>query len=124
MTDDAPRPLTEEEVARIYEARKSGGLCGLCGRALAAGETVWMERLVVGTWWKYRSPTYSVAPVGAECASAAFRASTAGIEPEPCVTCGRGVHYRSRHHRRLRATCSGRCAGRYQDARRKEGATS
>lgn len=43
MTDDAQRPLTEEERARIQEARRSGGLCARCGRTLGADEPVWLE---------------------------------------------------------------------------------
>ena len=124
MSDDARRPLTEEERARIFEARRNGGLCGLCGRVLAADEPVWMERLVTDTWGWRRSPIYSLTPVGAECVSAAFRAATQGADPEPCITCARGVYYRTADARRRWAACSRRCRSRFQTAYRREGTSS
>ena len=48
MSDDAHRPLTEEERARIQAARQRGEACGRCGRAFAEGESIWIERLAVG----------------------------------------------------------------------------
>ena len=113
MTDDARRALTNEARDRVQEARRRGGMCGLCGRALAADEPVWIERLPVygagsPRWW---------APLGGECASPAFRAEVAGTAPAPCVSCGRGVYYRSAHPRRRLAFCSRRCEDRHHNAR-------
>ncbi len=122
MTDDARRVLTEEELGRVQAAKRDAGMCAGCGRALVGGETVWMERLatrLIG--WRRRSPILNQAPVGAECASAMFLAATEGVEPERCVTCGRGVYYQTvPGRRRQRATCSRMCERRYQVARAKE----
>ena len=118
MSDDAPRPLTEEEVPRLFAARSKGGMCARCGRALTATEPIWVETLDVVDAGRHMGPYR--APVGAECASAAFREATAGIEPEPCVTCGRGVYYRTADPRRRLVTCSRRCAASAARARVKE----
>ena len=42
---------TDEQRAWLYEARRRGGLCALCGRALAEGEPVYVDRVVVGRCW-------------------------------------------------------------------------
>jgi hypothetical protein len=118
MTDDARRALTEEERARIHAARRAGGLCGLCGRALAEGEPIWMERLEVGD--DYGRVRHWRAPVGRECALPEVLSATEGVAPEPCVVCGRGVYYQTPNSRRRLAHCSRRCAGRYQWARANE----
>ena len=47
MSDAERRPLTEEERARLHEARYRGGLCAACGRALAESEAVRIERFAV-----------------------------------------------------------------------------
>ena len=117
MSDDAPRPLTEEERARIFEARYDGGLCGRCGRRLVVGETVWKERVDVDA----TGGNLRWVPVGAECASPAFRAETEGKEPEGCVGCGRGVYDRTPHALRRRVYCSYRCGRGRRAAHRKEG---
>ncbi len=118
MTDDPRRVLTEEERARIQEAKRSGRLCALCGRGIDEGETVWLEWIAIHG--EYGGVSRWRAPVGAECASPAFRTATEGEQPERCAGCGRGVYYRTADPRRRRATCSKRCADRYQVARRKE----
>ena len=113
MTDDAQRPLTEEERTRIHEARRNGGLCAACGREFAGDETVWLDRVVTGTKaGRRRTPIVSQVPVGEECASPAFRAAMAGTEPKPCVGCGRGVYARYVHPWRRVVACSRRCAQR------------
>ena len=118
MTDDARRPMTEEGLARIQAARRDGRSCALCGRGLAEGETVWMERVVVAlSGWRLRSYR---APVGAGCASPELVRATEGAAPERCAGCGRGVHYRSGAHSRRVALCSKRCSSRYQQARARE----
>ena len=114
MSDDVTRPLTEEERrARIITARRTGGVCAGCGRALGDGETVWMERLSVGR-------THRWGPVGAGCASPEFLQATEGAEPARCEHCDRGVYYRdhSWSGRRRLALCSLVCNGRYHAARR------
>ena len=120
MGDDSPRPLTEEERVLARTARIDGGVCGWCGKLLAASGAVWVER--VDAYATGRTSRW--VPVGAECASPAFRAETEGEEPERCAGCGRGVYDRSVDARRRRASCSERCAGRHQRARAKEGRTS
>ena len=118
MTDDARRPLTEEERARIHAARNRGGMCALCGRALVEGETIWMERLAVRD--EYGGTTYWRVPVGAECIAPETLRATCSTEPERCAGCGRGVYYQAEHPRRRLVLCSKRCAGRYRAARAKE----
>ena len=120
MTDDARRPLTEEERARAQYARTYGSACGACGRALDAGEPVWMERVEVGPAYRGRGAIYWRAPVCGACAPPAFRAETDGTAPGRCAGCGRGVHYRSGAHSRRVAVCSKRCGSRYHQARARE----
>ena len=114
MSGDARCVLTDEGRVRAQLAKTRGGLCGRCGRALAEGEAVWMERLLAWTRaHRRRTPVTWTIPVGEECASPTFRADTEGTEPERCVGCGRGVYSRADRRRRARALCSRRCAGRY-----------
>ncbi len=115
---DARRVLTEEERARIQEAKRNGRLCALCGRALAEGETIWLEWIAIHG--EYGGVSRWLAPVGAECASPAFRTATEREQPEPCAGCGRGVYYHSTSPRRRVVLCSRRCAGRVARARLKE----
>ena len=120
MTDDAPRVLTEEERARAQAARARGGMCALCGRALAPDEPVWIERVGAygdgGAYWRV--------PVGRECASPAFVSEPEGAAPAPCVGCGRPVYSRSTHPRQRVAACSRRCRERYHNARARERTSS
>ena len=117
MTDDAPRPLTEEGRARVHAARAGGGVCASCGRALAPDDPVWVVRFDVtgrGVYWR--------APVAEECASPEVLRVTDLQEPEPCTACGRGVYYPSATPRRRWVSCSRRCAmqaakARYREAR-------
>ena len=101
------RDDAEQHREMLQAARRNGGICAGCGRAIADGETVWFERLAVDSghggvthWWM---------PVGAECVSAALRHETRDAEPEACVGCGRGVYYQTSAVRRQRALCSRRC---------------
>jgi hypothetical protein len=121
VSDDDRRPLSEEERARLHEARYRGGLCAACGRALAEGEAVWFERFAapgvygqVWPWW---------APVGEECAAPETLRAAQGVEPERCLGCGRGM-YRSPSGRAGLPFCSRRCSRRYHQARAEEGAPS
>ena len=112
--------LTEEERALARIARAYGLVCGSCGKPLAEGETVWMERLGVGPTSGGRGAIYWRAPVCGACASPALRAATEGAEPERCADCGRGVYYASGAHRGRVALCSRTCGSRYRMARAKE----
>ena len=124
MNEERRRVVTEEEVARLHEARRTGGICAACGRALGAGETVYQEQFLIGAKRLHTNDvliyaSVAVGPVGSECASAALLEQTAGMEPERCAGCGRGVHYReqrrpTRHH----AICSRRCSNRAASVRR------
>ena len=107
MTDDARSPMTEEERARIHEARNRGGLCAGCGRGLVEGETIWMERLTVRG--EYGDMSYWHVPLGAECIAPETVRDTCTTQPERCAGCGRGVYYRASQGRRRRALCSRAC---------------
>jgi hypothetical protein len=120
MTDDALRVLTEEERARIQGARRTGDTCAGCGRALAEGETVWMERLAAIPTHARAKRAYWWSPVGEECASPEFVRATRGRGPELCGGCGRGVHYRMASPNRRMAFCSLMCDRRYRYAQSKE----
>lgn len=115
MTDHARRALTEEERARMLEARYSGGLCAGCGRALADDELVWRAPFALPG--AYGSISHQWGPAGRECAAPEVLRETEGREPVPCTGRGRGVYYRSGDALRRVPTCSKRCAGRYQTAR-------
>ena len=120
MTDDVRRVLTDEGRARIQAAKVRGGTCALCGRALAEGETVWIERLGVGPAYNGRGAIYWRAPVCGACASPASRAETEGTEPERCAGCGRPIYYGATARGRRVALCSKRCGSRYHQARARE----
>ncbi len=120
MSDDARRVLSEEARARIQAARRDGGLCGLCGRALADGEPVWMERVEVGPYHSGRGAIYWRTPVCGACASPAFRAETDGTAPERCAGCGRPIYYGATARGRRVALCSKRCSRRYHVVRARE----
>jgi hypothetical protein len=110
VSDDRLRIETEEQRDRLHAARREARICAACGRRLRVGETVYLEGFAV-----VRSVL--MGPVGRECASPELLALTKGMEPERCVTCGRGVYYRVEHQARRQATCSRLCAGRAAAAR-------
>jgi len=120
VSDDARRVLTEEEQALARIAKAYGLTCGSCGKPLAEGETVWIQRLGVGPTYSGRGVTSWRAPVCGACAAPAFRAETEGAEPERCAGCGRGVHYGAGARRSRLALCSRTCGSRYRRARAKE----
>jgi hypothetical protein len=110
MSESRLRIETEDERERLHAARHTGEMCAACGRALDAGEPVYLERFtVVGT--------YVSGPVGRECASPDMLARTEGLAPERCAMCGRGVYYHLRARRRRQASCSRRCESRAAAAR-------
>jgi hypothetical protein len=116
------RVVTEEQRDRMYAARRQGGMCAWCGKALGADETLYIERFLIGNRRLYGSDTVvhatdAYAPVGAECASPELLERTAGTEPERCAMCGRGVYYRLSRATRHQAACSKRCATRAASAR-------
>jgi hypothetical protein len=111
MSDDLRRLTTEEQREQIHGARRRGGVCAACGRALSADEPVYIERFAVrGSWM--------TAPVGVECASPELLQQVAGQEPEHCAGCGRGVYYRSTRSIRHQALCCRACGARVQAAKR------
>ena len=110
MSNNGPLQfLRDEQRQWFHAARKSGGLCAGCGRALVAGDTVWYETFATGG----RRPAVSWAAVGRECVSPELLSQTEGQEPERRVGCGRGVHYPSGNtmpgNPRTQAVCSRRC---------------
>ena len=123
---DAPRRLTtDEERERFATATSRGGFCAACGRVLADDEAIYIEKIGIdlkpltgpGADW-FRKTVYRDAPLGAECASPAFLARTAGREPERCEGCDRPVYYAKKRAGRLRAMCSKRCQSRANEATR------
>jgi len=116
MSDDVRRVRTEEQREQFHLARKQGGQCVACGKALGADENVYVERFRIGPMDGWTG--YATAAVGAECASPAFLDATQAREPERCAGCGRGVYYRSSVPRRQRAICSRSCIRRAVVARR------
>jgi hypothetical protein len=116
VSDDVRRITTEEQRERFYLARKQGGQCVACSRALGADETVYVERFEAGPL--AGRLVYATAPVGAECVSPWFLDEMEGQEPERCAGCGRGVYYRRPSARRHQALCSRVCGAKVQAAKR------
>ena len=117
MRDHPLEVSTEEQRERLHTARRRGGLCAACGRALGEDEPVFIERFVTGvsrhaeaTGWPHT--VYTAAPVGRECASARALSDARWQAPKPCAGCGRGVYYVLRPSRARRALCSRGCAAR------------
>ncbi len=118
MTDDARRVLAEEGRARIHAARRYGGSCALCGRPLAQGETIWMERAAI--YGEGAGVVHWRVPVGGECTSPELGRETERSEPERCAACGRGGHRQASTSRGWPELCSTRCASRYYMAHKRE----
>jgi hypothetical protein len=125
MNDEARRIITEAQRERFHHARRRGGQCVACGRALSADETVYIEQFDVGSLTG--RVVRASAAVGVECASPGFVDEMRGREPERCAGCSRPVFYRrGTTGRRQQALCSRDCgahvAVRNQAAKRlKEG---
>jgi len=117
MTDD-------ERNAAIFAAKKDGGICAACGRALSAGEPVWRERLALRlAWGAHVGTAYRRAFVGRECAARETLEASGGATPVPCGGCGRGMHYPVARNRRA-TVCSLRCRLAVQRRQSKEGQPS
>jgi hypothetical protein len=102
---------TDAQALRLHERRRlaahaqaTAATCGACGHPLAPDAPVWLARLSV-------SRDGRQVPVGACC-----RGRLSG-RPEPCVGCGRAVHYPYSTRARSYAYCSDRC--RWQIANRR-----
>ena len=111
MSADLRRLTTEEQRERLHLARRRGGMCAACGRALGADETVYIERFS-------DRGSRTEAPAGIECASPELLKQTKGQQPERCAECGRGVYYRATNTKRRQALCSRACGARVQAAKR------
>ena len=121
MSRERLRVVTEEDRARLYAAKRTGGTCAACGRPLDAGEDVYHERFRLGPRMLGAGAVRAYAavaqgPVGRECASPELLARTAGTEPERCVWCGHGVYYGLERSTRRQAACSNRCRVRAREA--------
>ena len=115
---DGPRRLaTDEQRDQLFTARKRGGLCAACGRALDEGEPVYFEHFV---FRRVGPSTLTLqAPVGRECAAPETLAHAAGRDPEPCTGCGRGVFHRKARRGRQWVLCSRDCRNRAAAAARR-----
>jgi hypothetical protein len=111
---------TEEQRERLHTARKNGGQCAGCGRALAADEPVYIEQFTIleQSTISGRRTSVARAPVGVECAAPEFLQETEDADPEQCAGCGRPVYYHGRRKNRHRALCARPCANRVVVARR------
>jgi len=123
VSDDPRRLTTFERRDRLETARRLGGLCGTCGRALAEDEPVYVEQVEIGMRRRVGPYTYPftvtmLAPLGAECASPDFLKEMEGRQPDPCAGCGRPVYYRTVRPNRHRTLCSRRCIHRANVAKR------
>jgi hypothetical protein len=116
VSDNPHRVVTQAALDRLHLARRRGGQCAACGKALHPLEPVFWEPVVVdigrSTLGLRRYTTTLEAPVATECASPAFRNAVSGHPPERCAGCGRGVYYLIPNSRRQRPACSQRCRGR------------
>ena len=107
MTSDAPGLPTEEERACMHMAARTGGVCGGCGRALAADETIWRVSRVARVHRGGTSVSW-VVPVAIECVPAEVRGENVEQEPERCGGCGRPVYQRPSEHG-VQPFCCTRC---------------
>ncbi len=122
MSDEPRRVVTQEALDRLHLARRRGGQCAACGKALHPREPVYWEPLVVdidrsALGLRHYTTTLE-APVATECVSATFRSAMSGQPAERCAGCGRGVYYRAPNPRRQRPACCQRCRGRASVAER------
>ena len=116
MTDDAQRPLTKEERARMHIAARAGGICAGCGRALVADEPVWRVRRAA--WTRARgAPVSWIVPLAAECVPPEVGRENAAWEPAPCGGCGRPVYERASGASGPQPFCCTRCRSVAQPAR-------
>jgi hypothetical protein len=121
MSDEPRRLTTEEERARLYATRSSGGSCALCGRKLGDDEPIYWETFIFGTVGVFGTVGGIIsrprAPVAAECASPRLVEEKRGELPELCAGCDRPVYYGRASRARRLAVCSKSC---YQRANRLE----
>ena len=123
MSDDPRRLTTQEAVDRLHQARRRGGECAACGKALGPEEPVYREPVTVdidrSALGLGRYTAAFEASIGAECASPEFVEEARERPPERCVGCGRPMHYAASKATRTRAVCSRRCRG-YDDMVRRK----
>jgi hypothetical protein len=114
-----PRHLTtEEERERFHQARRAGGMCAACGRALEDGEAVYVEPFTIGP---ADAGTRAYGPVGAECAAPLQVRYAETLESEKCAGCDRPMYYRETTRRHQQAVCSRRCRARVTMQRSRPG---
>ncbi len=125
MSDNPRRLVTDEQRERLHLARRRGGRCAACGKALHPREPVYWQPVVVdidrSALGLRRYTTSREAPVGTECASPAFLDEAAAWPPERCAGCGRGVYYRVPRPGRRRVVCCTYCRNRADAAERARG---
>jgi hypothetical protein len=102
---------------RVYDAARTGAICGGCGRQLDPFEVVWRVPVAIGRRLNGRVG-YRQAPVGRECVGTDLLRTTEGHAPEQCAGCGRGVYYQRVSRLRRRALCSARCEQTVHNRRR------
>ena len=131
MSDSPPRIETDEQLARLHDARKRGGVCAWCGRTLAVGEPIYVEQVPVDvkpftgkSLWKFRRTVGRDAPLGAECAAPELVRRMEGQEPEYCEACGRPIYRTMVRASRVRVACSKDCRNRLSRGRRATGEAS
>jgi len=110
VNDEVRCLRTEEDVERFYLARRRGGECAACGRALTVDEPVYIERFEDAR--RRGAGPHVKCPVGAECASSELRRDALTREAERCAGCGRPVYYGGESTRRRQALCSQACRNR------------
>jgi hypothetical protein len=108
---------TEEERERFHLARRGGGMCAACGRALEDGEAVYVEPFTIGP---VDAGTRAYGPVGVECAAPMQVRYAGTVEAERCAGCERPMFYRVTETRRRRALCPRRCTSRASVTRRRK----
>ncbi len=124
MRDERRVVSNDEREAAIFEAKREGGICAACGRALSDDEPVWRQRLASRAGWgPHFRPAHRWALVGRECATPEILEADAGQDPVACLGCGRAMHYLPAHGRRA-TVCSHRCRVTVQRRRPKGGQPS
>ena len=129
MTDeqppaDFPLPPPDSSRMRLWDAKRRGGMCGRCGRALADGEAVYRKRISMGYCGSGAFQTM-IAPLCGDCDAAtdkewhlSLRSALNGPPGYsyywngPCETCGRTIYEGEFRYHRTYHYCCDDCAAR------------